>query len=187
MESRKQALWALGETGRTGPQVGIFRSRFHDPNSYISLPLRILLLLSHFSRVWLLKAVWMDVSESPLLTVSQCCLLGYSPHFPQNKTCNFHTLLFCFLTVLHGTWDLSSPTGDWSCGPCTGCTESEPLHQPEVPSHCAFFKKAAVRQRKKRPCNFIYMCNLKKAKTKHLDTENRLMIWWFQGRHGGNV
>ena len=186
MESRKQALWALGETGRTGPQVGIFRSRFHDPNSYISLPLWILLLLSHFSRVWLLKAVWMDVSESPLLTVSQCCLLGYSPHFPQNKTCNFHTLLFFWLCcTAHGISVLPPGTD-----PVAPALDAQNLnHWTSRKSHhiVLFFKKAAVRQRKKRPCNFIYMCNLKKAKTKHLDTENRLTIWWFQGRHGGNV
>ena len=35
--SSKQVLWALGETATTGPQIGIFRSPFYDPNSCISL------------------------------------------------------------------------------------------------------------------------------------------------------
>ena len=36
VENRNEAFCAQGKTGRTSLQVGIFRSRFYEPNSYIS-------------------------------------------------------------------------------------------------------------------------------------------------------
>ena len=37
VEIRNEALCALGKAGRTGLQIDIFRRRFYEPNSVISL------------------------------------------------------------------------------------------------------------------------------------------------------
>ena len=37
---------------------------------------------------------------------------------------------FNFLSTLCGMWDLRSPTRHWTCVPCSGSLESQPLHAP---------------------------------------------------------
>ena len=38
-----------------------------------------------------------------------------------------------FLATLHSTWDLSSPTMDRTCAPCSGSAESCPLGHQGIP------------------------------------------------------
>ena len=56
------------------------------------------------------------------------CFLLTTPYWApgtlylSSLTCSL--FFVCFLAVLHGVWDLSSPTGDWICAPCSESTVS---------------------------------------------------------------
>ena len=74
------------------------------------------------SHVWLV-GIW----NSDLF-----CHLLLSPFF-----C-FLLLLFIYLAVLQGTWDLSSLTRDWTGAPCSRSAESIPLDHQGSPSTSPF-------------------------------------------------
>ena len=43
---------------------------------------------------------------------------------PWGDVARICSLFLCFLATLRGLWDLSSPTRDLTCVPCSGSTES---------------------------------------------------------------
>ena len=57
------------------------------------------------------------------------------------------TVFFVLLAALCGTWDLSYPTRDQTCSPCSGSGESSPLDQQGSP-FTQYFNKHCLSGRK---------------------------------------
>ena len=66
---------------------------------------------------------------------------GFLTSLKSNLMLLLFFMSFFFLAAHHGMRDLSSPTRDQTCTPCSGSMESSPLDHPGSPRYTFFLNK----------------------------------------------